>query len=81
MANAQETIFNHNVTPEELKQLFKDSPELQDENKYMKNIASIEHWRLYHICELMTLRGNEVDAEKYNKLAGYPFKEISDHCY
>jgi hypothetical protein len=81
MSGTQETIFDHNVTAEELNELFKDSPELHDKNEYIKNIAPIEHWRLYHICKLMTLRGDEVDAEKYNKLAGHPFKDISDYCY
>lgn len=72
-----ETIFNHNITDKEFKELFGQF--FKDKNDYLKNMT-IESHAYFNIYELYVLRNDLEKAEKYLDLSGIPVEEIIDHC-
>lgn len=72
-----ETIFDHNITDKEFKELFGQF--FKDKNDYLKNMT-IESHAYFNIYELYILRNNLEKAEKYLDLSGIPIEEIIDHC-
>lgn len=72
-----ETIFDHNITDKEFKELFGQF--FKDKNDYLKNMT-IESHAYFNIYELYVLRNNLDKAEKYLDLSGIPIEEVIDHC-
>lgn len=72
-----ETIFDHNITDKEFKELFGQF--FKDKNDYLKNMT-IESHAYFNIYELYVLRNNLEKAEKYLDLSGIPIEEVIDHC-
>lgn len=72
-----ETIFDHNITDKEFKELFGQF--FKDKNDYLKNMT-IESHAYFNIYELYILRNNLEKAEKYLDLSGIPIEEVIDHC-
>ncbi len=75
-----ETIFDHNPTNEELLSLFQENKVLMNKKKYLETIV-VASWRFMHISNLCELRNNDIEAEKYRKLSGFPSSQIIDYCY
>lgn len=72
-----ETVFDHNITDKEFKELFGQF--FKDKNDYLKNMT-IESHAYFNIYELYILRNNLDKAEKYLDLSGIPIEEVIDHC-
>lgn len=72
-----ETIFDHNITDKEFKELFGQF--FKDKNDYLKNMT-IESHAYFNIYELYIFRNDLEKAEKYLDLSGIPVEEIIDHC-
>ena len=72
-----ETIFDHNITDKEFKELFGQF--FKDKNDYLKNMT-IESHAYFNIYELYVLRNNLEKAEKFLDLSGIPIEEVIDHC-
>ena len=72
-----ETIFDHNITDKEFKELFGQF--FKDKNDYLKNMT-IESHAYFNIYELYIFRNDLKKAEKYLDLSGIPVEEIIDHC-
>lgn len=70
-----ETIFDANITKEEFDTLFKDA------NFTMENYLSQGPYafnRLYHLAQLMFLRGDTEKGEEYLKKSGVPIGMLMD---
>ena len=72
-----ETIFDHNITEKEFKQVFGQF--FKDKNDYLKNMT-IESHAYFNIYELYIYRDDLKKAEKYLDLSGIPIEEIIDRC-
>ncbi len=72
-----ETVFDHNITEEEFKELFGQF--FKDKDDYLKNMT-IESHAYFNIYELYTLRNDSEKAEKYLDLSGIPIENIIDRC-
>lgn len=70
-----ETIFDANITKEEFDILFKDA-DFTMENYLSKGPYAFN--RLYHLAELMFLRGDNEKGEEYMKKSGFPTGMLVD---
>ena len=73
-----ETIFDHNITNKEFKQIFKGV--FKDTNDFMKNMKFQSH-AYFQIALLYDIRNDDKNFDKYLKLSGFPVEEIIDHCF
>ena len=72
-----ETVFDHNITEKEFKELFGQF--FKDKDDYLKNMT-IESHAYFNIYELYILRNDLGKAEKYLDLSGIPIEDIIDRC-
>ena len=73
-----ETIFDHNITDKEFKELFGQF--FKDKDDYLKNMTKENHAR-FNIYELYKLRNELKKAEKYLDLSGISTEDVMDHCF
>ena len=70
-----ETIFDHNVTDQEIKELFKgntDCRTVADYKEFAKDLYSGfagDFMRFMELCDLFSFRGLKDEAEKYRRKA------------
>lgn len=69
------TIFDANITKEEFDTLFKDA-DFTMENYLSKGPYAFS--RLYHVAQLMYLRGDKEKGEEYMKKSGFPMGMLMD---
>ena len=70
-----ETIFDANITEAEFKTLFKDA-DFTMENYLSKGPYAFN--RLYHLAQLMFLRGDNEKGQEYLKKSGVPIGMLVD---
>ena len=73
--NLMETVFDHNITDAEFKQIFQGV--FKDKDDFMQNMKIKSH-AYYQIAELYDLHKDEKNCEKYLKLSGMPIEDIID---
>jgi hypothetical protein len=67
-----ETVFDHNITDAEFKQIFKGA--FKDKDDFMKRMKIQSH-AYYQIALLYDIRNDEKNYEKYLKLSGMQIEE------